>query len=114
MEGAKCLAQVEFQYSEASGQVQGGEGFVEGGFVFDVEADGGLDVAAEDLAGEAGEDAAGAELDEVGGAAVDEELEALDPADGGGDLADEAVADVGAAGEEAGVDVARLRGSRGR
>ena len=34
-----------------------------------------------------------------------EELNALDPADGAGDLADEAVGDFGAVGEEAGVDV---------
>ena len=58
-----------------------------------------------DLAHEAGEDLAGADLDEVGGALGDEELDALDPADGTGDLADEAVGDVGAVGDEAGVDV---------
>ena len=41
----------------------------------------------------------------MSGALGDEELDALDPADRAGDLADEAVAGVGAAGDEAGVDV---------
>ncbi len=54
--------------------------------------DGGI--LAEDLAVEAGEDFAGAYLDEVSGALGGEELDALDPADGAGDLADEAVAGV--------------------
>ena len=90
---------------------EGGDSFFEAGFVFDVEGDWlGFDVAGrcrfQDLAGEAGEDFAGAEFDEVGDALGDEELDALDPADGTGDLADEAIADIGAAGEEAGVDVA--------
>ena len=81
-----------------------GEGFFEGGRVFDVEGgDGG--VAAEDLAVEAGEDFAGADLDEVSWQLSGEEVDALDPADGAGDLADEGVAGVGVAGGEAGVDV---------
>ena len=53
----------------------------------------------------AGEDFAGAYFDEVGGGFVGEELDAFDPADGAGDLADEAVAGVGTAGDEAGVDI---------
>ena len=82
--------------------VEGGEGLLEGVGVFDVGGGGG----AVDLTHEAGEDFAGAHLDEVGGAFAEEELDALDPADGAGDLADKAVADVGGAGDKAGVDVA--------
>ena len=52
------------------------------------------------------EDLAGAYFDEVGCALGDEELDALDPAHRSGDLADEAVGDLGAVGEEARVDVA--------
>ncbi len=87
----------------SSGRSQSGEGFFERGGVFDVEG-GGWSLPS-DLAVEAGEDFAGADFDEVGCALGDEELDALDPADGAGDLADEAVAGVGAAGDEAGVDV---------
>jgi len=50
---------------------------------------------------------AGADFDEVDGTLGDEELDALDPADGAGDLADEAVAGVGLAGDQTGVDVGR-------
>ena len=83
---------------------EGGEGFFQGGGVFYVEGgDGG--VAAEDLAVEAGEDFAGAYFDEVGRGEGGEEVDALDPADGAGDLADEGVAGVGVAGGEAGVYV---------
>ena len=72
--------------------------------VFDVQCgDGG--VFAEDLAVEAGEDFAGAYFDEVGRALGGQELDALDPADGAGDLADEAVAGVVGFCDESGVDV---------
>ncbi len=78
-----------------------GEGFFKAGGIFDV---GGVEGAV-DLAVEAAEDLAGADLDEVGGAGLLEEADALHPADGAGDLADEGVADGGAAGEQEGVDV---------
>ena len=77
------------------------EGFFQGGGIFYV---GGF-LGAVDLAHEAGENFAGAYFDEVGCSFGDEELDALDPADGAGDLTDEAVGDFGAAMEEAGVDV---------
>ncbi len=80
------------------------ESFFQGSWVFYVEGgDGG--VATEDLAVEAGEDFAWAYFDEVSGGLGDEEVDALDPADGAGDLADEGVAGVGVAGGEAGVYV---------
>jgi hypothetical protein len=68
---------------------EGGEGFFERGGVFHVEAF----LIAVDLTREPGEDLAGACLDEVSGTPGDEELDALDPADGAGDLAYEAVGD---------------------
>ena len=80
---------------------EGGQGFFEGGGVFHVE--GGL--GAVDLAEEAGEDAAGADFYEGRGVFLKEKLDAFHPADGGGDLADEAVAGVGGADDAAGVDV---------
>jgi len=80
---------------------KGSEGGFEAGGVFDVR--GGKSFV--DLAVEAGEDFAGADFNELSGAGFGEELDALDPADRRGDLADESVADFGAAGEEASVGV---------
>lgn len=72
---------------------QGGEGFFHrGGVVYVEGVEGG--VVVEDLGVEAGEDFAGAYFDEEGGGLGEEELDALDPADRGGDLADEGVAGV--------------------
>jgi hypothetical protein len=81
---------------------ESGQGFFERGGVFYVEGF----LVAIDLAHEAGEDFAWADFDEVSCALGDEELDALDPADGAGDLADEAVAGFVGVGEEARVDVA--------
>ena len=88
----------------SSGGRECGEGFFEGGGVFDVEGgDGG--VAAEDLAHEAGEDFAGAYFDEVGCALGDEELMHSTQRTGPVTWRMRAVAGVGGAGDEAGVDV---------
>ena len=83
---------------------EGGERLFQRRGVFYVVGGGG-GFFAEDLAVEAGEDFAWAYFDVVGDALGGEEVDALDPADGAGDLADEAVAAVGVAGDEAGVDV---------
>ena len=58
-----------------------------------------------DLTVEAGEDFAGADFNEMRGAGLREELDALDPADRRGDLADESVADFRGAGEKARVGI---------
>ena len=71
------------------GRCEGGEGFFEAGGVFDV----GGGEGAVDLAVEAGEDFAGADFDVVGDVVELELADAVDPADGAGDLADEGVAD---------------------
>lgn len=75
--------------------------FFEAGWVFDI----GGGEGAVDLAVEAGEDFAGADFDVMGDAGLMQKPDALNPADGAGDLADEGVADGVGGGEEAGVDV---------
>ena len=87
--------------SASRGWCEGGEGFFEAGGVFYV---GGVQGSV-DLAVQAGEDFAWAYFDVVGYVAELELADAVDPADGAGDLADEGVADVVGLDEEASVDV---------
>src|ERR1700733_10479663 len=78
---------------------QNRKGLVERSRIFDVEGF----LVAIDLAHKSGEDLAWACFDEVGDTLGNEEVDALDPANGTGDLAYQAVADFGAVGEKAGV-----------
>ncbi len=84
------------------GFAEGGEGFFEAGGVFHVGSGEGSGY----LAIEAGEDFAGAYFDVVGDVAELELGNAVDPADGSGDLADEGIADGVGVEEEFGIDVA--------
>ena len=82
--------------------VQCGKCLLQAVAVFDVEHL----LCAVNLSHEAAEDFAGANFDEGGRTAGLEQLDALYPADCASDLADEAVADICAATDHAGVDVA--------
>jgi hypothetical protein len=87
------------------GFAEGGEGFFEGGGVFYV----GGGESAGYLAIEAGEDFAGAYFDVIRDVRELEFADAVYPADGSGDLADEGVADGVWVEEKLGVDVAGYR-----
>ena len=65
-----------------------------------------------DLAHEAGENFPGTYLNEVSGTLGDEDLDAFHPTNRTGDLANKAIAGVGAAGDHASVDVCSDRNGR--